>query len=672
MNALVLRCDDCSHFRTLVKMFVFALCFVAALGVANGGYQPICQPSRLSNASEPKLPNLPSSFSTLVEATSVKNNHTAIYFESYDQKAKKGRSYHVKDGVKHIDIYDYALDEIIHIDDDHCTVSSSFDTGHGHFIFFDLGEHIESVSQLFRFGREYNETYMGVANVRGIRCHHWRSCISTNYSSYYLDYYFSVPGWVTPRGLLNSTVIRATVNGTSLNVTYSNGNLVNETHDFFNVYDFIDFHPGPQDPSTYQIPEGVYCEGYKGANKTKPKLPPVFSMELEMTSKHFNVVFSMRETYDLENKLAVFMHPNWWNPTSGTDLVIHDFNTGIGYNISGYHGRAMCSLFNLTKAPMNWDVTEDESHHIRMKTTQEIFEGSGKNGSSRLMYKGLASVRGIIADIWTGKMSFQRHNKTYEVVSEWYFARPSWHFESIGYSQIQHQVPIRSDWFSSTMGQFRSSVFNFNPSVDPRVFDIKPCFTLEEQRLVRFSLRDPQGKLMVYAGSTELLMSLSKAVGRFANVSIIRVNGMKVLEYKKEELVVSFVMLDRPKATGGDVSVVYPEKGLMDGLDALNASMTQRRFQAKFQNGTLNAIPYSFVVGFVPSPPAPQPQPPPTTVPVPPRPSSPGKQTKGVSSGLAAGISILMLVVGIGGGLVIAHVIMKRRGTGLFQYEIQA
>ena len=48
---------------------------------------------------------------------------------------------------------------------------------------------------------------------------------------------------------------------------------------------------------------------------------------------------------------------------------------------------------------------------------------------------------------------------------------------------------------------------------------------------------------------------------------------------------VSFVMLDRPKATGGDVSVVYPEKGLMDGLDTLNASMTQRRFQAKFQNG---------------------------------------------------------------------------------------
>ena len=46
-------------------------------------------------------------------------------------------------------------------------------------------------------------------------------------------------------------------------------------------------------------------------------------------------------------------------------------------------------------------------------------------------------------------------------------------------------------------------------------------------------------------------------------------------------------------------------------------------------------------------------------------------KTKGVSSGAAAGISILMLAVGIGGGLLIAHVIMKRRGTSLFQYQRQ-
>lgn len=46
-------------------------------------------------------------------------------------------------------------------------------------------------------------------------------------------------------------------------------------------------------------------------------------------------------------------------------------------------------------------------------------------------------------------------------------------------------------------------------------------------------------------------------------------------------------------------------------------------------------------------------------------------KTKGVSSGAAAGISFLMLAVGIGGGLLIAHFIMKRRGTSLFSYQRQ-
>lgn len=46
-------------------------------------------------------------------------------------------------------------------------------------------------------------------------------------------------------------------------------------------------------------------------------------------------------------------------------------------------------------------------------------------------------------------------------------------------------------------------------------------------------------------------------------------------------------------------------------------------------------------------------------------------KTKGVSSGAVAGISFLMLAVGIGGGLLIAHFIMKRRGTSLFSYQRQ-
>lgn len=62
-------------------------------------------------------------------------------------------------------------------------------------------------------------------------------------------------------------------------------------------------------------------------------------------------------------------------------------------------------------------------------------------------------------------------------------------------------------------------------------------------------------------------------------------------------------------------------------------------------------------------------------LPVPVTPSgkpSPGKESNknsGVSKGATAGIAIVMLVVGIAGGLVIAHFIMKRRGSGLFAYQ---
>lgn len=650
-----------------VVLFLF---LVAALGAANSQYQPVCTPSNSSEASGPKLPDLPTAFSTFVQATFAEKNYTAIFFESYDQKADKGLLYRVRDGIKHTDIYDYTLEEVIHIDGNNCTVSSTNHSEPGHFNFFGRGPHIESVAKLFKFGKEYNETYIGISDVRGIRCHHWRSCISRNHFSFHVDYYFTVPEWRTPRSKLNSTVVRAVVNGSFPAHIYRNGTQVqtNGTTKFFNVYDFMDFHPGSRDPSIYQIPEGVYCEGYKGSNKTVPKMPPVFALDFEFTGNHHNTVISWQETYDVGKKLVAVMHPNYWKPKTGAILTIKDFNTGIGYNITNYLGSSTCSLYNITQRSM--EAAEDENHHIRMKTTQELFEGSpGKNGSSMLVYKGSASVRGINADIWMGKRVFKRNNKSREAIMEWYFAKPNWRIESIGFSGIQYQVPLKVVFFTER-GQTTMSVFNFNPVVvatEPRVFDIKPCFTLEEQRLVRFSLNDPKGKHMNFADSNAFLLSLTKAVGNFANVSFIRVNEIQVLEYKKEELVVSFVMLERPKTTGSSLFVVYPENGLMEGLDALNNSVNEGRFKAEFQGETLQAIPSSFVVGLEPSPPAPPPQPVTT-----PTPGVHHKQTKGgVSSGLAAGISILMLVVGVAGGLLVAHLIMKRRGTGLFQYQRQ-
>lgn len=58
-----------------------------------------------------------------------------------------------------------------------------------------------------------------------------------------------------------------------------------------------------------------------------------------------------------------------------------------------------------------------------------------------------------------------------------------------------------------------------------------------------------------------------------------------MVDYKKEELVVTFTLLDRPKAVGSNVAVVYPEKGLMDALDALNYSVNNEKLKVQFQGG---------------------------------------------------------------------------------------
>ena len=108
------------------------------------------------------------------------------------------------------------------------------------------------------------------------RCNHWRAHIVHNHSSYYLDYYFSVPDWKTT--WQNSTVVRAVINGTRFATPHTSA------HAFYHVYDFIDFQPGPPDPSNFQLPDGYYCQGLKGENKTVPQVPSAFSLEFEIVT----------------------------------------------------------------------------------------------------------------------------------------------------------------------------------------------------------------------------------------------------------------------------------------------------------------------------------------------------------------------------------------------------
>lgn len=85
-----------------------------------------------------------------------------------------------------------------------------------------------------------------------------------------------MPDWKTT--WQNSTVVRAVINGTRSATPHTSA------HAFYHVYDFIDFQPGPPDPSNFQLPDGYYCQGLKGENKTVPQVPSAFSLEFEIVT----------------------------------------------------------------------------------------------------------------------------------------------------------------------------------------------------------------------------------------------------------------------------------------------------------------------------------------------------------------------------------------------------
>ena len=76
---------------------------------------------------------------------------------------------------------------------------------------------------------------------------------------------------------------------------------------------------------------------------------------------------------------------------------------------------------------------------------------------------------------------------------EFYFSKPNWRFMSELQSD-QHKVPVRLNFYSE-WGQSVMNLFNFDAeSAETTAFDVKPCFSWEEQRFIQFALNGKSDK----------------------------------------------------------------------------------------------------------------------------------------------------------------------------------
>ena len=159
----------------MAALQVLSLLVLFIFPVACQIISPVCY-ARSSKYVGPKLPMLPSAFTATIEANIVNKNYSTQLTEFYDGKKNFGAVRNTRRGQTFYAISDYNHDEVISIQENtrSCRVlhiSQRRRNFFGPCVPTEKGncQHIEGVSELFRFGAKFNETWIGEEYIRGIR-----------------------------------------------------------------------------------------------------------------------------------------------------------------------------------------------------------------------------------------------------------------------------------------------------------------------------------------------------------------------------------------------------------------------------------------------------------------------------------------------------------------------
>lgn len=250
----------------------------------------------------PPLPNIANQFTTRVEANIENRGYTVIASEYYDEPNNRGRIDFSGGmaGLPRTRIYTYTDNQWFDINGTQCTANllSPNTSFTGFPVSFDNqgNAHIRGVADVLRFGKTFNETYLGREEVRGITADHWRTCMPNRLSGnirVQMDWYFAAANWRTTS---EGTPLRLVVEGVDQNRPPRNNPTatVNGTHYFKHSYEFVFFTPGPIDNELFQIPRGIFCDGSQVAKDVPPISNQFFARlqavdALNNTIRHFSV-----------------------------------------------------------------------------------------------------------------------------------------------------------------------------------------------------------------------------------------------------------------------------------------------------------------------------------------------------------------------------------------------
>lgn len=507
---------------------------VVCLGLSASVFSqaPYCTPTTgvTPGPNDPPFPQLPQTFQTRIEATIQDKNYTVSAEEYYDGNNNKATLTMYKAGEQFKLIFDYANDQLFYAYPDGSCKVDNLTNDNNNILFgnnVNGGKiHVFTTTGVLHFLQQ-NQIYMGRTAIRGVQCDHWRTCTTWNAlnATFTLDYYFTTQQWVNPAGWPQIPV-RAEVKGSQ---KMSDTVYV----PFHHYYDYVNFRVEIDATSdVFLTPPGVVCPGRK-QTRPVPSLKGAYIYREEIVAPINNAITEADVWYDDLYKLVRYDYrpqpntPPYYNTDAASE--IHDFNTGISYNMDKTMGNCTITPITNTSFDASINVTTSlsgkPSFVLQMKSPGQLFYLDNS-----YTFEGQRFARDMVCDVFISKRNdFKLGGLTLNATFQFFFLAKSYTEKNNegNIDQKDTDIPIRLDiTVSGIPYSARYNIYDFSQE-HPELtkFDIRTCFDIDDKTPFKITFPGTfDAKVRVYR-EVFLFQSIT-LVSEATGVSPLRVQGV--------------------------------------------------------------------------------------------------------------------------------------------------
>lgn len=407
---------------------------------------------------------------------------------------------------------------------------------------------INSPSYVTKFGFNFNyTTYEGKDEARGIKVDKWSSCFKIKEAELFgvnatvkITWLWSDKTW--------STISKDTSFPVEMTVEYKFDSGVYQIE----KYQYTAYVPYLMaDPSIFETPRGVYCEGRK-ATKPLPNVPNAFSYKMEINLIENKDTTAQMEWYDFNSNLARYDHQPLTikdKDIKYSDSIseIHDFNGGVRYIID----KKTENCLNITELdPYSEDSEINENKTVRFRTAFELFHFDKVNYT----YHGTRKIRDIDCDVWIAKRNDwpSAPGKATESIWEWAFMSSEW--SAINSGPPQYNIPIEltiRETFISHSRLIVTTVYNYFDfkTEKPDIFDfgLEACFNDIKSRHLEVTFENIDGNSI--SNKHEFRYQILNTIASLTYILPTRIDQVD-LDFKDGDTIASFKILDKASIHG--------------------------------------------------------------------------------------------------------------------------